>query len=180
MNRHYKISPGKLGVRSLLTVLLPAMFLIGQLLSVAAPASASPRATTAPGSLAASFGGADLYQVKAPNTATSTSTRTPTATPTPSQPTILSMAVSPLVAIPNGQLVFTYTVFSPRFFLVALKAAIRPTGSCCWTYDPSNDRSLGITSGTNVITRTYHLAANASGPQDAMWELWSFNSGTRV
>ncbi len=116
----------------------------------------------------------------ATNTPTITTTSTPAPpTATPTQPTLLSVAVSPLVASPGSSLVLSYTVFSPSAQQVSLGAGIQPSGACCWTYDGQNDRTLTISAGTSTVTRLFTVPMNASGAQDIIWGLWSAGFGTQ-
>ncbi len=117
-------------------------------------------------------------------TPTSTPTATPTftpvpPTPTPTAPVLLGVDVAPTVTSPGSSLVLTYTVFSPGSQSISLGAGIRPSGSCCWTYDPANDRTLTIPAGTSTVTRLFTVPGNASGPQDIIWGLWSGGFGTQ-
>src|SRR5207253_1629252 len=77
------------------------------------------------------------------------------------------------------RLVFSYTVFSPDSRLVSLGAGLRAHGTGGFISDGANDRTLTISAGESVITRTFDLPNSGAGAYDVAWGLWSGGFGTQ-
>jgi hypothetical protein len=97
----------------------------------------------------------------------------PAATATPTQPVLVDSDVAPVVALPGGTLVLSYTVFSPNTQDVSLGAGLRVSACADFFYDPPHDRTLTVPAGTSVVTRTFSLPNTSNVTYDVSWGLWS-------
>ena len=85
---------------------------------------------------------------------------------------------SPATAGPGNSIYVVDSVLSSGATSLLLGAAIAPTGTTSWAWDPMNDVSISLTSGKQIMARQYKVpSSTGGGSYDLQVILWYDDNG---